>query len=41
MQARAPVHVANVQVGRGHSQLPFLLNNKLLTHNDGESGHPW
>ena len=26
MQAQAPVHVANVQVGRGHRQLPSELN---------------
>ena len=47
MQAQAPVHVANVQVGRGHRQLPseldlpFLLNNKLFTNTDGEGGHSW
>ena len=45
MQAQAPVHVANVQVGRGHRQLlqswisSFLLNNKLFNDTDGESGH--
>ena len=26
MQAQAPVHVANVQVGRGHRQLPSELD---------------
>ena len=47
MQAQAPVHVANVQVGRGHRQLPLELdlpfssyfNNKRFTDTDGESGH--
>ena len=26
MQTQAPVHVANVQVGRGHRQLPSELD---------------
>ena len=26
MQAQAPVHIANVQVGRGHRQLPSELD---------------
>ena len=32
MQTQAPVHVANVQVGRGHRQLPSELDllNKIL-----------
>ena len=47
MEAQAPVHVANFQVGRGHRPLPselnllFSFNNKLFTNTDGESGHSW
>ena len=42
MQAQAPVHVANVQVGRSNRQvpseldLPFLFNKELFTDTDGE-----
>lgn len=30
MQAQAPVHVANAQVGRGHRQLPLELELLLI-----------
>ena len=32
MQAQAPVHVANVQVGRTHHQFPSELDFTDLTH---------
>ena len=43
MQAQAPGHVANVQVGRGHrqlhSELDFFFSIKPFTDTDDESEH--
>lgn len=39
MQAQAPVHVANVRVGRGHLQLPLELGLPFSSYVEG--GHSW
>ena len=45
VQAQVIAHVANVQIGLGHRQLPSELDlpfsYKLFTDTDGESGHSW
>ena len=41
MQAQAPVHVANVQVGRGHRQLPSELDLPFSSQNEQTCHRHW